>query len=307
MSTGLHEVPSHPVVGLHEQFQALDAHWSMMQSEKRIRELTLATFKSMAVRFESFLRRSGIESLTEVTTDIAVDFSTALARDRRRRTADPSPATRFAKLSFVRFVFRTGRQIGLVAHDPTAMLELPRLESVRRRSLTHEEAELVRFYGQQVPGEHHPVTIELLLAGAHTAEAGYLTVEDFDERRSLIRLPGSARLRPRALDLPPDLCRQVARHVRYLTSVGRTRLCGRESETSQTLRQTAISVHARAVLTRAGITDPTVTPTSITLYSGLVVFEETGRIEDVANRLGMASLDATARSIGFRWQSEPPT
>ena len=56
------------------------------------------------------------------------------------------------------------------------------------------------------------------------------------------------------------------------------------------------------VLRRAGLAEePDVRPASVAAWAGAQILAETGRIEVVARRLGMASLDRTARFVGFDW------
>ncbi|MDP1821431.1 MAG: hypothetical protein Q8K58_16250 [Acidimicrobiales bacterium] len=56
------------------------------------------------------------------------------------------------------------------------------------------------------------------------------------------------------------------------------------------------------VLRRAGLCgEPDVRPASIAGRAGMQILEESGRIEEVARRLGMRSLDRAARFIGWTW------
>ena len=67
--------------------------------------------------------------------------------------------------------------------------------------------------------------------------------------------------------------------------------------------QVSASVAIGDVLTRAGLTgERDVRPASVVGWAGRRILAETGRIDEVARRLGMASLDRTARFIAFDWQ-----
>ena len=58
------------------------------------------------------------------------------------------------------------------------------------------------------------------------------------------------------------------------------------------------------VLTRAGLaSEPDVRPASVAAWAGRQIYNETGRIDEVARRLGMASLDRTARFINLDWRT----
>ncbi len=65
-----------------------------------------------------------------------------------------------------------------------------------------------------------------------------------------------------------------------------------EGDGSDKSKQAASCIAITDSLTRAGLgKDPAVRPVSVTAWAGRKVFEETGRIDAVAARLGMASLD----------------
>ena len=59
------------------------------------------------------------------------------------------------------------------------------------------------------------------------------------------------------------------------------------------------------VLRRAGLAEePDVRPASIVAWAGRRILEETGRIDEVARRLGMRSLDRAARFIDWSWSED---
>jgi hypothetical protein len=69
--------------------------------------------------------------------------------------------------------------------------------------------------------------------------------------------------------------------------------------------QISSCIAVREVLIRAGLgKEPGVRPASIAGWAGRRVLAETGRIDEVARRLGMASLDRTSRFIGWSWQDD---
>jgi integrase/recombinase XerC len=65
-------------------------------------------------------------------------------------------------------------------------------------------------------------------------------------------------------------------------------------------QQAASCISISTTLVRAGLgDDPGVRPISVVGWAGHKILEETGRIEAVAERLGMRSLDRTARLVGL--------
>jgi integrase/recombinase XerC len=60
------------------------------------------------------------------------------------------------------------------------------------------------------------------------------------------------------------------------------------------------------VLRRAGLaSEPDVRPVSVPAWVGVQVLAETGRIDEVARRLGVRSLDRAAALIGWDWTESP--
>jgi len=66
--------------------------------------------------------------------------------------------------------------------------------------------------------------------------------------------------------------------------------------------RTSAASAVTAVLTRAGLADEAdIRPTSVAAWAGRAAFERTGNIGEAARLLGMRSLDAAARMIGWDW------
>ena len=49
--------------------------------------------------------------------------------------------------------------------------------------------------------------------------------------------------------------------------------------------------------------DPSVTPSSVSLYAGAQMLNTGERIETIARVLGYASLDSCAKAIGYDWET----
>ena len=57
---------------------------------------------------------------------------------------------------------------------------------------------------------------------------------------------------------------------------------------------------------RAGLgREPDVRPVSVVGWAGLRLLRETGRIDEVARRLGLRSIDRAARLLGWDWATSP--
>jgi hypothetical protein len=143
-------------------------------------------------------------------------------------------------------------------------------------------------------------------ATARTSEIPHVTVTDVDLVCGRVRIHGSSKTEPRWGTLTEWGVAQVARHVRDLarnvsseTAVaysGSGNAESRRSFSCQAVRETL----QRAELTR----DRYLRPASLTAWAGVQMMRETGRIEAVALALGVRSLDAAARMIGWNWTTD---
>ncbi|MDP9335736.1 MAG: hypothetical protein M3Q30_20850, partial [Actinomycetota bacterium] len=69
----------------------------------------------------------------------------------------------------------------------------------------------------------------------------------------------------------------------------------------------AIGMKIIEIYTIAGIRQPGITPSSLPAWRARQTFNDTGRIQDAADVLGVGSLDRAAKIIGWRWRDEPTT
>jgi hypothetical protein len=69
----------------------------------------------------------------------------------------------------------------------------------------------------------------------------------------------------------------------------------------QVRSQIVAALHAAAVDVDPSTEEPGVRPASVAGWAGQQILRETGRIDVVAQRLGMGSLDRTARFIDWDW------
>jgi integrase/recombinase XerC len=69
--------------------------------------------------------------------------------------------------------------------------------------------------------------------------------------------------------------------------------------------QARVCVALNNVMTWAGLAhEPDLRPASITSHNAAALFNNTRRLEDVASRLGLSSLDRSAAAIGYDWLTE---
>ena len=250
-------------------------------------------------RFLRYVDRAGIDSLGDVSPDLARAF--VLARSGRTNAA-PSIATSHLRRSAVRLLFRVLRQLSLAEHDPTLDLTLPPRSSRQARPLTDDEIALARSFSlHSLTETRRPAAWALAEASARTSEIPNVYVRDLDLHADRVWLAGSTKVESRYAPLTTWGARALERRLETVGTDPETPLVykGRGSQES---RQASACDAIGETLRRAGLADePDVRPLSVTAWAGQKVFDETGHIDAVARALGIRSLDRAATLIGWDW------
>jgi integrase len=276
----------------------LRAHGRLsVQSEPRV----LGLFE----RFGVFVSRAfGVANLRDVSREQVEAF----IRSSTVGTGEaPSAATMQLRRSALRLLFRTARELNLFDGDPTLDLVLPSRTNESARTLTDDEVDQCRRVCLlDLASTRLSVAWALGEATARTGEIPHITLGDLDLATARVWIQGSSKTEARWGVLTEWGAGQVARHIRALAPgvesatllayAGSGNLESRRSFSSQAIRET---------LQRAGLTtDPYVRPASLAAWAGVCVMRETERIEAVAAALGVRSLDAAARMIGWNWTAD---
>lgn len=262
------------------------------QSHRRI--LTLWT------NFERFARAAhGVVAVGDVTVEVTLAFVHAKTSEGRI----PNPATMHLRRSAVRLLFRVLRQFGVPCGDPTLDLVLPPRSGLALRALTDDEIELCQWYSlATLVATRQPAAWALAEAGATTTEAPAVTVSQIDLTRGAVWLSGSTKTVARWAPLTEWGLLQVARRVSGLRTTEGTTPLVFEGSGSPESRQASSCAAVSDILRRAGLAnEPDVRPRSVRAWLGQRTLDRTGRIEEVANALGVRSLDAAAALIGWDW------
>ncbi|MGQ0434860.1 MAG: hypothetical protein ACT452_20925 [Microthrixaceae bacterium] len=131
----------------------------------------------------------------------------------------------------------------------------------------------------------------------------WIVLEDLDLERGRVWIHGTAQTKARWGPLTTWGTNQLTRDVAGLDSDPEVPIVGGGVPGSALAQSSAVGLISRT-LTRVGLADaPGVRASSVAAWAGRKVFDETGRIDLAAARLGMRSLDRTARFIGWDWRS----
>ncbi|WP_176449776.1 tyrosine-type recombinase/integrase [Geodermatophilus saharensis] len=289
---------------------ALTAVLASWHSEGLHSEQTVARVGETAARFTARLQASGVATFADVTPADAAGFIDA----RTRAGASPELATRHARRTAVRMLYRTLRALGQPVGDPTLDLRLPPRGLLAARPLTDDEVMLCRATAQlgwPTAARLRAVVWALGESGAVTSEITTLTVADLDDPAAptTVRLPGTARHDPRSGDLSPWGARLLARHAADLTSRGATPATplayAGAAPRGGAKAQAAACNAIRTVLDRAGFGDDAdVRPASLRNWAGRRLYDAGAPLEQVARALGHRSLDACAEDIALTWRED---
>jgi integrase/recombinase XerC len=256
-------------------------------------------------RFLAFVERGhGSVPLTDVSQEHVGAFVLAPVStiDSFR---EPSVATAHLRRSGVRLLFRVLRTVGVVEGDPTLDLVLPPRSSLVARPLTDDEIVVCRSFALRTLTEtRQPAAWALAEATARTSEIPCIRMRDLDLGARRVWIHGGAKTEPRFGCLSAWGVQQLDRRVRDLGEVGAEPdepLVYRAAGSAASAQASAARA-IRETLTRAGLgRESDVRPVSVAAWAGRRVLQDTGRVEAVARRLGVRSLDGAAQIIGWDW------
>jgi len=254
-------------------------------------------------RFASFCDQGfGIADLSGVTPAVAAEFVRAPGPDG----AAPSVSLRHLRRLSIRLLFRVARSSGHLLGDPTLDLRLPPRSSLSTRPLADEEVLVCRGAAQwSLEDTRRSAAWALAEATCRTAELPFITVADVEVERSRVWIHGGARAAERWGCLDVWGVEQIGRRLAVVgeePAVAIVYAGGDPAGAGQVAGCTAI----QEVLVRAGLGDePDVRASSVAAWAGRRILAETGRIDVVARRLGLRSLDRAARIIAWDWLEEP--
>jgi integrase len=250
------------------------------------------------VRFAHF--GFGVEDAGHVTATMAAAFVNAADASG----CDPSVSQRHLRRSSVRLLFRLLREQGCPVGDPTIDLGLPSRSQLSVRPLDHDEAALCRGHAVWSLYDHRRAAAWALAeATCRSVEIAAIRTSDVELALARVWIHGGRTTRPRWGRLTDWGIGQLERRIAMLPNDPTTPIVYGGAggyATGQVSACTAVI----DVLTRAGLaSEPDVRPASVAAWAGRLIYDETGQIDEVARRLGMASLDRTAKFIALDWRT----
>ncbi|MFF3871767.1 site-specific integrase [Streptomyces sp. NPDC001978] len=286
------------------------ALWTHMTSQGQMSPQTNRAFGQLLERYQRYTQSRGVVLLDDVTPDFAEDFVFAQGRTRHGRIGESASATLHQRRAVLRSFYRTLREAGVTDADPTRDILLPERTRTLIRPLDEDEAVALRHAAEYVTRpSRHAAAAALALSGGHTGEIGHTRVRDLDQSTASVWMHGSTRTDPRWCPLDPWALRVlltraafVARQQRTPDAAPNARLAVSSAPAPDEQLQARACVALSDLIRRIGLgSDPRVKPASLTAYAAVRIFDEAGKIEDVARGLGLRSLDRAADLVGYDW------
>lgn len=279
-------------------------------------DMTLGTACRYTWVFEAFCRfaaASRASDAGDATTELCQRFALAPMRGEH----SPSGSTSGVRLAALRDAFHGLVEAGLAADNPALGLCVDRRSPVVIPCpLTPVEAQRLLSAGRLFSTDTlRPACVALALAGAAHLEVARAVVADLDPASTRLRL-GSNTGSERTIILEPLASAAVTARVSAQRREWRQRKQPWVPESAplamhrpiSTYRPDSVaptvSMNLSRAMKRAGITRIGVRPRSCREYAANDVYARTGRVEDVAQQLGLASLDAAYRLLDWGWQQQ---
>lgn len=248
-------------------------------------------------RFSDFVGASSkLERLADVTPEVAMQF----IHSRLECGLQPSLATQHERRATVRLLFRVARRVGIAIGDPTLDLKLPVRATKSARPLVDSEIEVARDVALwSLSSRRMAAAWALAEATGRGAELSNVRPEDLDLSAGRVWLHGGKRTVDRWGQLTVWGTRVLRKRV---TEMGSQTSVAYAGEGPGSAGQVSTCQAISTILVRAGLAgEPDVRPGSVAAWAGRSRFDAGAGIAEVAQVLGVRSLDQAAQIIGWDW------
>jgi integrase len=261
------------------------------------RDLTVGSARRFSVIWQNFDRYARLAHQVTEIDEVDVDLVRAFSLTTTLQGNTPSPGTQSARISALRYLFKTLRTHQLIADDPTYALPLPRRAELAVRPLTDADIERCRWAAETAldAAERYQAAFALFEAGAGPGEAAEAKWADVSADGRVVALSGGRTGRPRSVTTTRWGAHALVEARHYARSEWVALLGARPYDSARTSATSAL----KEIFRRSGV--GWAEPRSITSWVARRVFAETGRLEDAARVIGFFSLDRTAELIHYEW------
>lgn len=270
---------------------------------------TAARYGRVLEAFGRYAAARGVAAAGDVTPELCERFCGAPSLDGR----GPAASTSGVRLAALRSAFDALIEAGLFTVNPASGIRVDRAASASRPCpLTPVEVDRLRAGGKLNPRDTlRPACVALALAGATHSEVAAAVAADFDRPTGGLRLGRSTHAERVVIVDGAAIAALTARveAIQRMSRRGDTKwdsiplaMHRPVGEYRRDSVAPAVSMNLSRALDRAGITRAGVRPRSCREYAANVIYARSGRVEDVAQTLGVVSLDAAFRLVDPHWQ-----
>jgi site-specific recombinase XerD len=317
------EVAVTGAVPISEAIEVAGQAWSTRSQQGDLSEASSDRYRQVLNFFGRYCNTLGVTDVQELDRAVChrwveAPVSAASPGSRGRAGAPASTGTRRFRLTVLNQAIGVWADHGWIDRH---LLHGVHVDQVPQRvpcPLTPAEVQVLRHTGRRSSVDTlSPVVVDLALVGLAHTEIGRLTVADVDtETGSLLVAAGRSRAVPaRTLQLDASGLRAMRAHIAALRPVhrktGATPTFGQLPLAQYpsarflrgTIQPTSVGQKLYQALRLSTITRPGVTPSSLQDFAANRCYALTNRVEDVAQLLGLASLDNALRTIDPQWQA----
>lgn len=291
-----------------EAVALVEADWWRQVGNQTISGGIIEAYLRDLVGFVAVMTAQGITSVAQVTPNMVLGWC-------MMPLADGSPSadnSRYRRRSAARSFFETCRCLGIADGNPAKAVEFAGRSGRYVNAFDDASMDQMKRVSRSTLGDTRtPCALAMITSGGTTRELANVTVDDVDLLADRFWAHGGGyRCRDRWVPFYDDWCRDaIAQRVAelratYGDAAGDVWLIYKPhpSQPTPTRQAEAASSIITRLLQKARVHKPGVTRAeSIREWLALRIFEQTGSIEQVALRLGCASLDAAAHLVGYDW------
>lgn len=290
-------------------FSLVGADWARQVAAGTISAENIATYTKHLSGFLAVLARLGVTMVNEVTPNLVLAWCQMRAP---HADTDPNENSMRLRRSAARSFFETSACLGITDANPAKTVEFPGRSGRHVRAFTDGDiSQLQRISHSTLGDTRTPCALALVMSGASTQELAFVTVDDVDLARGRLWVhDGGYRARDRWVPFCDDwsaaavAARVAELRESYGDEAGGVWLIYKPhpSQPTPTRQASAGNNLITRLLKTARVHEKGVTRAeSIREWLAAQVFAQTGSVEEVAIRLGYASLDAAAHLVGYDW------
>jgi len=267
--------------------------FEFLRRDRGLREPTIVQYQHYLRRTECYFRKSGIESLGDVSLAAITALITESGKSLDKRSVQ-------SLCSILKVFFRYLHRAGLMAHDLSKQIESPRryrLADLPRSISWDEVRRMLQAADRRTPVGKRDYTILLLLVtyGLRAREVAALTLDDIDWKRDRLHVRGRKADHSAIYPLAPIVGEAVLDYLQHgRPKIPERALFCRAFAPHTALSRVAVSLRAKHYIRKAGI--EVARPGSHTLRHTCVqrLLEARLSLKTIGDFMGHRSPDATA-------------